>query len=246
MRMKEDHMRNGQLKPGYNVQIGTENGFVVGYDVFPNPTDTRTLKPHLENMERRLGTLPAHLIADAGYGSHENLDYLESKGIDAIVKYNTFHKEATRPWRTAPYRTENWPYDPISDSYSCPQGRSLVLSNISRRKTESGFPQTLKIYTCTSCEGCPQKEQCTKSEGNKSIQRNSELLRLKAKTAARLLSDDGKALRKRRSVEVETVFGQIKGNHGFRRFLLRGMKKVSVEWGLLVIGYNIGRTVLQG
>jgi hypothetical protein len=86
MRMKEDHMRNGQLKPGYNVQIGTENGFVLGYDIFANPTDTRTLKPHLENMRRRLGRLPARLIADAGYGSEENYAYLEENGVDALVK----------------------------------------------------------------------------------------------------------------------------------------------------------------
>ncbi|MFD2383484.1 IS1182 family transposase, partial [Paenibacillus xanthanilyticus] len=47
MRMKEDHMRNGQLKPGYNVQIGTENQFILGYSVHQRPTDTRCLKPHL-------------------------------------------------------------------------------------------------------------------------------------------------------------------------------------------------------
>ncbi|UKI56119.1 MAG: hypothetical protein L6V90_02765 [Treponema succinifaciens] len=46
--MKEDHMLNGQLKPGYNIQVGTENNFVIGYDVFANPTDTRTFIPHLE------------------------------------------------------------------------------------------------------------------------------------------------------------------------------------------------------
>jgi hypothetical protein len=47
MRMKEDHLGNGQLKPAYNIQIGTENRFVVGYALFPNLSDTRTLKPHL-------------------------------------------------------------------------------------------------------------------------------------------------------------------------------------------------------
>src|SRR5665647_3399589 len=31
MRMKEDHMKNGQLKPGYNVQISTSNQFIVNY-----------------------------------------------------------------------------------------------------------------------------------------------------------------------------------------------------------------------
>lgn len=245
MRMKEDAMRNGQLKPGYNVQIGTENGFVVGYDVYPNPTDTKTLKPHLENMERRLGRLPRHVIADAGYGSQENYAFLEKKDIDAVIKYNTFHKEATRPWRTDQYRSENWPYDAEGDKYRCPQGRVLVLTSITKKKTEAGYSQTLHTYTCTSCEGCAVKEKCTKAVGNKSIQRNHTLIRLKAKAHDRLLSDDGKKLRKRRAVEVETVFGQVKGNHGFRRFRLRGMHKVAIEWGLLMIGYNIRRTRLE-
>jgi transposase len=66
MRMKEGHMRNGQLKPGYNVQIGTENGFVVGYDLFPNPTDTKTLKPHLRRQARRLGVKPKAVIGGRG------------------------------------------------------------------------------------------------------------------------------------------------------------------------------------
>jgi hypothetical protein len=89
MRMKEDHLGNGQLKPAYNIQIGTENGFVVGYDIFPNPADTRTLKPHLRNHKRRLGQEPQRVIADAGYGSEENFAYLENKGITAVVKYWT-------------------------------------------------------------------------------------------------------------------------------------------------------------
>jgi transposase len=39
MRMKDDHMKNGQLKPAYNVQVCTENQFFTHFDFFPNPTD---------------------------------------------------------------------------------------------------------------------------------------------------------------------------------------------------------------
>lgn len=52
MRMKEDAMLNGQLKPGYNVQIGTENRFILGYTLHPNPTDTKTMISHLKQVER--------------------------------------------------------------------------------------------------------------------------------------------------------------------------------------------------
>ena len=99
MRMKEDHMLNGQLKPGYNIQVGTENNFVIGYDVFPNPTDTRTLIPHLENVMKRLGCKFRTVIADAGYGSEENYDYLEEKEITGAIKYSTYEKETKRSFK---------------------------------------------------------------------------------------------------------------------------------------------------
>lgn len=87
MRMKEDHMRNGQLKLGYNVQIGTENQFILGYSVHQRPTDTRCLQPHLEKARQVLGRLPQTIITDAGYGSEENYAYLEKEEIQAVVKY---------------------------------------------------------------------------------------------------------------------------------------------------------------
>lgn len=72
MRMKEDHMLNGQLKPAYNIQISTSNQFIVNYTIHPNPTDTTTLKAHLEQHETSFGKVPKTLTADAGYGSEEN------------------------------------------------------------------------------------------------------------------------------------------------------------------------------
>jgi len=96
MRMKEDHMRNGQLKPGYNVQIGTENQFVVGFSIHQRPGDTSCLKEHLEKLKEWLGEYPECLITDAGYGSEENYAYLKKRNITAFVKYNTFHYEQKR------------------------------------------------------------------------------------------------------------------------------------------------------
>lgn len=238
MRMKEDHMLNGQLKPGYNVQIGCENGFVVGYDIFPNPTDTRTLIPHLENMKVRLGKMPECVIADAGYGSEENYTFLEAEGVVGIVKYTMWQKEQKRSWRTNIWNTDNWEFDVMNDSYECPGGHQLTYSHDKHPKTMSGFHQEARIYTCTHCSSCEQKALCTTSKYGRTIQRNEQMLRLKKSVKERLASEEGKSLMHRRSHEVETVFGQLKANQGFRRFRLKGTKKVSVEWGLLAIGYN--------
>jgi len=93
MRMKEDHMKNGQLKPAYNPQISTENQFITNVTIHQTPNDTTTLKSHLEEFEKRYQKQSKTVVADAGYGSEENYEMLESKEITAYVKYNYFHKE---------------------------------------------------------------------------------------------------------------------------------------------------------
>ena len=239
MRMKEDHMRNGQLKPGYNVQIGTENGFILGYDLFSNPTDTKTMKPHLRRQAKRLGVKPKVVIADAGYGGEENYTYLENRRSVAVIKYTMYKKEQRQKWKKDNFKVDNWEYNKNEKYYVCPNGKRLIFQKIKKRKTDSGYPITVEKYECESCKYCRLKIQCTKAKYNRTIERNDRWLRLKDK-AKRILEDEKYIqLRKQRSVEVETVFGQIKGNLQYKRFLLRGMPKVSTEWGLLSLGYNL-------
>ena len=238
MRMKEDAMLNGQLKPGYNIQVGTENNFVIGYDVFPNPTDTRTLKPHLENVMNRLGCKFETVIADAGYGSEENYDYLEDKKITGAIKYATYEKETKRSFKKKIFNFENWNYDSEQKEYTCPAGNPVPYKKTVTKKNSSGYLQTFDVFQCDNCEGCPLRELCTKSEYGRMVQRNEHWLEQKAKVKNLLSTDEYKALMKKRSTECETVFGQIKANQKFRRFHLRGKEKVGIEWGLLMIGYD--------
>ena len=110
MRMKEDAMQNGQLKPGYNIQMGTENRYIVGYSVHAKTNDTTTMIPHLEELKEQIGRLPQNIIADAGYGSEENYAYLELNQLGNYVKYNYFHLEKKKKYRENEFRTENLPY----------------------------------------------------------------------------------------------------------------------------------------
>ena len=86
-------MKNGQTKPGYNLQTGTENQFIIDFRLFPNPTDTLTLIPFFHSFQRRYNRLPVIGVADSGYGSEENYRFMQENGIEAFVKYNYFHKE---------------------------------------------------------------------------------------------------------------------------------------------------------
>lgn len=242
MRMKEDHMRNGQLKPGYNVQTGTENQFVTGYSIHRRPGDTSCMKEHLEGLKRQMGKLPRTITADAGYGSEENYDYLASQGVEGYVKYSTYDKEKSKKWRKDVLRVQNWSYLPDSDQYVCGKGRYLSFLFERRQRSENGYLSTVRVYECEDCGGCPYKERCVKredEEANRRIYINQKLNEFKRQAREHLNSETGQEMRSKRSVEVESVFGDIKGNFGVRRFLLRGVQKVSIEWGLYCLGHNM-------
>lgn len=242
MRMKEDHMRNGQLKPGYNVQIGTENQFITGFSIHRRPGDTACMIDHLEQAKKLSGKLPGSITADAGYGSEENYEYLEKSGGEHYVKYNTFHKENSRKWREDPVRVQNWYYAKEHDEYICGSGQRLTFLYEKKQKSETGYSSTVRVYECESCQGCAYRSRCVKSEqpdADRRIYVNRRLNELRGKARMNLESEEGRKKRARRPVEVESVFGSIKWNYGMRRFLLRGLEKVKTEWGLISIAHNM-------
>jgi transposase len=245
MRMKDDVMMNGQLKPGYNVQIGTENQFVVGFSISQNANDLRSLIPHLDQVQRRLGRLPRNIVADAGYGSEENYAYLEQAGVAGYVKYKLFDKQQKRSWRKQRFRVENWQYDPARDEYICPAGQPLTYQRTYHRKTANGYPTLRRAYECGSCTSCPLKPKCTRGVGNRNVLINPILNRYQELASRKLVSEHGVRLRSRRGVEVESVFGRLKQDWGFRRFTLRGMEKVKTEWGLLCVAHNLAKLAVQ-
>lgn len=245
MRMKEDAMLNGQLKPGYNIQIGTENRYIVGFTIHPNPTDTKTMIPHLRHLEEKLGCLPENVIADAGYGSEENYEYLEEKNVGCYVKYNKFHWEKKKKNRENPYLAENLPYLPESDSFVCRNGKRLVHVGNRKYVTEAGYETRRDYYRCEDCSGCHYASECKHTEKNRTVRVSHRLNELKRKANENLCSEKGLVLRSQRVVEVEQVFGRIKGCWSFRRFHLRGADKVKIEWGLLAIAHNITKMALE-
>lgn len=240
MHMKEDHMKNGQLKPAYNVQISTSNQFIVNYTIHPNPTDTTTLAAHLAQHEASFGRAPKTLTADAGYGSEENYSLLEQKNITPFVKYGTFDKGQYETYGNKyPFAAEKLFYNPQKDCYICPIGQQMNYIGNTSKKTSTGFLRTLKRYQAQNCLNCPLNGACHKSGGNRVIEINENLKRHKQTAYQLLNSEEGIARRKKRCYDVEPVFGNIKQNHGFRRFMLRGKEKVAIEWGLLAIAQNI-------
>jgi len=245
MRMKEDQLGNLQLKPGYNLQITTHDQYILSYTLHHNPTDTTTLKSHLEQFKNLYGKYPEIIVADAGYGSEENYKILDDKHIEAYVKYNVFDKDQTEERRNikSPFKSEQMDYDAETDSYVCPAGKEMIRIGSRKSITENGYEQDYAVYQSTDCNNCPLKQQCHKQDCNRVFEINDKLNRYRAKVKEMLNSETGLYYRSKRSVDVEPVFANIKYNKGFRRFNLRGNSKVEVETGLLAIAHNLKKKV---
>lgn len=243
MRMKDaGNNQKASLKAAYNVQIATDKQFVIDYSIHRRPGDTGCFIPHLKHHQELFGTLPLDVIADAGYGSEENYEFLEEENINGFVKYNTFYKEMTGKIKKDTFDAKNWNYDKENDTYTCPGGELLPFKEIVHPVSALGYEATAKSYECKSCKGCSLRDNCIKSQttpDKRTVLRNERQMELREKAKELLTSEKGIAFRKRRSVDVEPVFGDIKQNHGFTRFLLRGLEKVSVEWGLICLGHNM-------
>ncbi len=164
MRMKDDYMKNGQLKAGYNVQVATEGQYALAYDVFPNPTDTRTLIPFLDHID----TLPPYIVADAGYGSEQNYeDIIEHRKRTPLITYNQYRKEKKKKYKNNPFHVDNWPFNEEEDTYTCPNGKRVSFSYLSNRTDRYGYSRQYKVYECEDCTDCPLHSLCTKAkEGN--------------------------------------------------------------------------------
>jgi transposase len=241
MRMKEDHMLNGQLKPGYNWQISTQNQYILGYTLHQSATDTNTLPTHMESLKANLGRMPETLVADAGYGSEENYEYLEKNGVEAFVKFNYFHIEQSKKWKSDPFKVDNLKYDADNDCYICPIGQKMTFYREETHTTDNGFKQTRRIYRAQNCNDCPIRSKCHTQKGNRIIGVNNNLNRHKTIIRERLNSERGKRYRSQRPVDVEAVFGIIKSNKNYRKFLLRGIEKVEIEAGLLALAHNLSK-----
>lgn len=239
MRLKDDHMQNGQLKPAYNTQISTEDQFITHYSIHQTPGDTTTLASHLEGFEQQYQTQSKEVVADAGYGSEENYELLEEKAIDAYVKYNYFHKEQKRTQKNNPFLVQNLYYNLVEDYYICPMGQKLQCIGQGTRMSSNGYEAEVYYYEAQRCEGCPLRGMCHKAKGNRRIEVNKNLNRHKATVREKLQSPRGLYHRSKRPIEVEAVFGQLKSNNKFSRFTLRGLEGVAIEFGLMALGHNL-------
>ena len=247
MRMKEDAMNNGQTKPGYNVQIATENQFITNYGLYSSPTDQGTLIPFLNSFEDRYGVRSSTVCADSGYGSEMNYEHMVSKQITPFVKYNMFHAEMKRKRRKNDFLIENMFYNKELDFYVCPMGQHLELVKQIKEKSDLGYESTKSVYRAKDCSRCPLRGMCYKGKHNaRTIEVNHRNNELRAMARELLTSDEGLMHRSRRPIEPEAVFGQIKYDNHFKRFSYRGKRLVNAEFAAIAVAHNIRKMISKG
>ena len=241
MHMKEDHMRNAQLKPGYNVQIGVEGGYVVGMDIFSERSDQMTFIPFLDKLAEKLPKRHENVIADAGYESEENYIYLEKHKQKPFVKPQTYEVMKDKSFKNKIEKRENMGYNEALDEFVCHNKKRLRFVDMIKKKSKSGYESMVKVYECENCEGCEFKSRCTKAKGNRQLQFSPIFAQKRQESLENITSPSGIILRMNRSIQVEGAFGVLKEDYGFRRFLTRGKKNVKIEFMLLCFGYNINK-----
>ena len=240
MRMKEDAMCNGQTKPGYNLQISSENQFITDFALFPNPTDTLTFIPFLGSFPGRYGRFPKRVVADSGYGSEENYRFMDEAGIEGFVKYNRFHLEHRPRYKPDTFHPDSLYYNEEGDYYICPMGQRMSRTGTVQTRTEGGYISQSACYRAIRCKGCPLRCLCYKAKANqRTIRVNHRLNSYKRKACELLTSEEGIKERGRRCIEPEAVFGQMKSNMAYRRFRHMGKDKVVMDFTFFAIAFNI-------
>ncbi len=218
MRMKEDHMANGQLKPGYNLQIGVCSEFIISSAIFPNPTDIKTLIPFLDKIKNQ-GFKLKNIVADAGYESLENYQFLKKNNLTSYIKPQTFEKSKSKKFTKDLNRIENLIFDVNTSALKFADGVELKYI---KDASKNGIKY--KIYY--------------NQKTDKNIWYNYEFRTFSKKSKENIMTEKGKQLRMNRSIQVEGAFAVIKEDMKLRKLKISGFKSVEREILLICMGYN--------
>ena len=249
MRVKEDPMQNGQLKPAYNLQIATSNQFITGFDLFQNPTDTRTFPVFLAHLKSQQ-VLGKMIVADAGYGSESNYRFCEDE-LDThtvLVPYGTMLKENSRKWQSDDRKVMNWDYHEKDDYFVDLHDARFNFKCYRERTDKYGFTRQFKEYVAEKYDENHQLISAALTpKGNvRRILINEAWEYFKAKERKLLSAPETGSIYAQRKIDVEPIFGRMKAYLHFNRFSVRGLDKVKREAGLVVMALNILKLTAVG
>jgi len=246
----------GRCRFSYNGQCVTENQVILAYDLTNQEYDTGQFVPMVEHVENLAGSLngkeeypleATKVLADSGYDSGNNLAYLHERKIEGYVNnqmQSVYKKEKRGEIPPKPFAKDKFSYQKKGDHYLCPAGEKLypIGKRINRIKT---YVRNEVVYKCRTCHDCGHQGECVKSKsGYRQIKRILEYDQYREEIDKRLKTDIGKAIMKKRKIDIEPVFGQMKTiTYHQNKTLFRGTEKVKGEFGLACIAHNLRKMI---
>ncbi len=226
--------KGGKSTVGYNVQaaVDAKHHLIATIEVTQHANDQNLLDPIAQQAKEALhlpADAPLRVLADTGYGSGPQHRACETHGTIALAP---LHKTDTNGL----YNNDRFTHDPATDSYTCPQGKTLFRKADTKSRHD---PQGYQTYHHAACHGCPARAQCTRSPHRKLLVsiHHAVIVRSRERLAA-----DPAAMRTRASL-VEHPFSTIKDRHGYTGLLCRGIKPAAAEMGLSAWAYNFTRVL---
>lgn len=221
------------VKANYNVQVAAnESQIILAANISQKANDREELVPMIEKVENNTQEPVKEVLADCGYSSYENYKKISDKKIDGYIPDQEYKRIKNN--KKNPYDKENFKYDSKNDCYICPEEK---LVKYYKRYHHSHHRKNFIEYKGKECSQCIVKNKCTKAKYRTIARHEHDYLQKKMRK--KLKTVEGKEKYKKRLWMIETVFGHIKKNLGFKQFLLRGINKVKGELHLLCIGFNL-------
>jgi hypothetical protein len=227
--------KKGNFDTNYNVQAACSEGrqIITYCDVTIDGNDKSQLVPALDGVKENTGQKVKIALADADYGTFDSFEYMDENGICGYVPY----RDMNATFEGQPFHSAHFAYDAQADVYICPAKHALEFKSISNDKRRN---KQYRQYRTKACKGCPFQKQCVTSKRSlyRTISREVRQ-ELRDQMKQRLNSEEGKKMYARRLHPIEAIFGHLKYNLGYTRFLLRGLEKVKAEFTLMCLAYNL-------
>ena len=240
MHMKYDYYNHTNVfKPGYNVQMGSSDGYIRHVYVSSDANDMNTFIPFLEGYHMSYGEYPKKTPADAGYGSYDNYSYCQEHRIGLYMKYSGYRKEQEK--LSDKNQFKSYRMKPNEEGkILCPAGHAFTLE-WEKTSTKGKYSRTIEYYRNEHCEGCPLRSQCTRSKHGRTLMYTRKLDMYQKEVRENLETAEGKELMKQRSIQSEGIFGQIKQDYEYDRLWRRGETGFKLEILLVSMGHNLRR-----
>ncbi len=235
-RKMRDTQRGGYFI-GYNVQVAVDakHDLIAAAEVVQSACDRDQLGAIALAAKEELKVQSLEVVADKGYHSADQLEACEAANITTYVPAQGSTSGRSSKDGREVFAKERFSYDAAANEYQCPGGERLKLRGTCKRSNER---KHLIYANAAACRKCPIKARCT-AGAYRTIQRlpNEAVLE---RAAARMAGRTGMSSRRREV--VEHVFGTLK-QWGHGDFLMRGLEKVTGEFHLSALAYNLKRVL---